>query len=425
MPSIVSVARRCIAVALILPSGLAVAGAPDPAALSLQEAEALALAQDPLTARFRSLAQARREQAVAEGQLPDPKLRFGLLNFPTDTFSRSQEPMTQVLLGVSQSFPKGDTLALKQRQSEVMADSDGARAQDRALAALRAVRQAWLDVFLQTTSAAIVRDSQQFFAQLESITEAQYRAGRSNQQDVLRAQLELSRLEDRYTRILAEEEGARAELAKWTGPDASRPLATAPPDLPPPVDLALLRQSLPQHPVLRAENAQIAGKRIASEIAREQYKPGWMLDLAYGNRIGSNPDGSSRADFLSAMVVLDLPLFPDKRQDRRLAASEQEAFAAAAERDDKLRELEQLLAASYARWRRLGERQVLYAERLVPEAEANAEAALRAYQSGVSEFLGLMRARIAVLDTRLEELRVRIERAKVQTQLLYLAGGEA
>ena len=88
------------------------------AELDLAEAERLALAQDPLIGRFHSLAEANREQAVAEGQLPDPKLRLGALNFPTDSFNRSQEPMTQLLVGLSQAFPRGDTLALKRRQSE-------------------------------------------------------------------------------------------------------------------------------------------------------------------------------------------------------------------------------------------------------------------------------------------------------------------
>lgn len=75
------------------------------AQLDLVEAERLALAQDPLIGRFHSLEEASREQAVADGQLPDPKLRLGALNFPTDSFNRSQEPMTQLLVGLSQAFP--------------------------------------------------------------------------------------------------------------------------------------------------------------------------------------------------------------------------------------------------------------------------------------------------------------------------------
>ena len=395
------------------------------AELDLAEAERLALAQDPLIGRFHSLAEANREQAVAEGQLPDPKLRLGALNFPTDSFNRSQEPMTQLLVGLSQAFPRGDTLALKRRQSEQGADLELAQATERRLAVLRSTRQSWLDLYLQQRSAEVIVESRGYFEQLREVTEAHYGSGRATQQDVLQAQLELTRLDDRHTRTLEAADQARASLGKWIGPDAERPIGTELTPLPAPGRPEALADALVQHPALLAENARISQRRTGSAIAREQYKPGWMLDVSYGNRSGENADGSGRADFMSAMVQLELPLFRDKRQDRRLAASEQQVFAATQARDEKLRELKRMLDAGYAKWQRLGERQALYRERLVPDAESHARAALQAYQAGLSDFSRLMRARIGELDARLEALRLEVERAKVQAELLYLQGGEA
>ncbi len=48
--------------------------------------------------------------------------------------------------------------------------------------------------------------------------------------------------------------------------------------------------------------------------------------------------------------------------------------------------------------------------------------ALNAYQSGVSEFNTLMRANITELDVRLENLRIRVNRAIAKAQILYVAG---
>jgi len=124
------------------------------------------------------------------------------------------------------------------------------------------------------------------------------------------------------------------------------------------------------------------------------------------------------------MVSVDLPLFPGQRQDRRLAASIQEAEEARFIRADRLRELKQMLETEYANWQRLGERAVLYETRLLPEANTNAEAALNAYRSGVTDFTTLMRAGITDLEVRLEELRVRVERTQTQARLLYLAGDD-
>ena len=84
-----------------------------------------------------------------------------------------------------------------------------------------------------------------------------------------------------------------------------------------------------------------------------------------------------------------------------------------------------MLDTEFANWERLGERQVLYEDKLLRDAHETAEASLLAYQSGVTEFSTLMRARITELDVRLDSLRLRIDRAKAGARLLYLAAGEA
>ena len=71
---------------------------------------------------------------------------------------------------------------------------------------------------------------------------------------------------------------------------------------------------------------------------------------------------------------------------------------------------------------RLGERESLYKNSLLTAAKNNSKVSLKAYQSGVSEFDTLMRAQITELDVRLEDLRVRIDRATAQARLLYITG---
>ncbi len=403
---------------------LPVQGSPDAdlPALTLGAAEDIARRSDPLVSRFQRLAEARRQGAVADGQLPDPKLKFALANFPTDTFNRTEEPMTQIKVGVIQSFPRGNTLAYREQRTLALGDAEQARSEDQALKTLRSTREAWLEVYFQVQAGRIVEASREFFVQLVGITEAQYGAGRSNQQDVLQAGLELSRLDDRQTRIQTAEDTARAELAKWVGEPALQPLPEDLPELPGVRAIGDLEAGIPGHPSIAVENARVAANRMSERVAREQYKPGWSVDVTYGQRGGNNPDGDDRPDFLSAMVVMDMPLFTGQRQDRRLAASEQERLAATHARDDRLRELRRMLHSEYARWRRLGERVALYDKRLIPEAGANVEAALLAYQSRVTEFITLMRARITDLDTRLQALRLRVDRAKAQARLLYVAG---
>jgi outer membrane protein TolC len=392
------------------------------AVLTLGEAERIAIASDPVIAADQARAQALSEVAIANGQLPDPRLKAGVANLPLDTFEVNQEPMTQLVVGVEQSFPPGNTLRYRRLQGEWQSTAEQATAQDNTRKLVRDVRKRYLELYYQLQADRIVAETRSLFTRLVDITRDQYATGRASQQDVLGASLELARLDDRATRIRNAAENDRAALGKWLGEDITRPLGERFPELPSPPSKEVLLAALPQHPAIRAETARIESESQSIQIAREQYKPGWSVGLEYGQRYGEDPSGESRPDLLTAMVSVDLPLFPGQRQDRRLAASVQEAEAARYIRANRLRELKEILETEYANWQRLGERAALYETRLLPEANANTDAALNGYQSGVTDFTTLMRAGITGLEVRLEELRVRVERTQTQAQLLYLAG---
>lgn len=389
--------------------------------LTLAEAEHIALTNDPALARFASRAQALDERAVADGQWTDPQLRFGVFNLPTDGFSFRQEAATQLRLGLQQPFPRGKTLTYKRRQTEALADVEQTQGQDQALQVLRSIREGFLELYHQLQAGEIIRTSSQPFASLVEITQAHYAAGRQNQQDVLRAQLELSRLDDREIRVLAREEVAQAELAKWLGDAALRPLPPGFPALPEIPALEVIKAALGEHPAMRKEDATVESHTQAVQIALEQYKPRWTLGAEYRLRLDDS-NGNSRVDFLAATAAMDLPIFTDKRQDRRLSASRQQAMAARYGRSDRLRDLLRMLERAYVNWQRLTERYRLYEERLLQEARLNVDASVNAYQSGVTEFTTLMRAQITELDTRLQKLQVRVDQGKAQATLLYLAG---
>jgi outer membrane protein TolC len=390
--------------------------------LGIEESVRLALLDDPAIAATQARSRALSDAAVADGQLPDPKLRTGLYNVPLDNFDLSEDPATQLRIGLEQSFPPGDTLQYRQRQSEWLATSMQAMADVATRKTVREVRKQFLELYYLLQAEDIITESRELFAQLVDITRAQYATGRVSQQDVLNASLELSRLDDRGTRIRSEADQQRATLYKWIGAAAQLPVSGRFPALPSLPAKEVLAAGLPEHPEIRVETARLQAKQQTINIAREQYKPGFSAGIEYRQRFGDDPAGNSRSNMMAAMVTVDLPLFTANRQDRRLAASVQEASSVELNRDDRMRELQQMLDSGYANWQRLGERVSLYKTRLLQEASANAQAALKAYQSGVSEFTTLMRARIDDLDVRLNALRIRVDRAKTQANLLYLAG---
>lgn len=413
--------------AWLLATTIAVAAQPaladGEAALSLGEAEQLALTDDPNLASLDERAGALEERAVADGALPDPKFRFGLANMPVNSFSFTQERMTQFQVGLTQAFPRGQTRSLQTRKTGALARIERAHREDQAGKTTLSVRQSWFELFYWRAAAAILEEEKQAFTNLIGVLESLYATGRHTQQDVLQAELELSLLEDRQIDIERQIENAVATLAKWVGQTAARrPLPNALPDLPAPTPLAELIDGLPEHPAIQVQDKRIDASRTDIALAEQAYSPEWGVGVSYGRRGGEDALGRGRPDFVSLMVTMDLPFFTAKRQDKRLAASKRTAAATQYQKQDALRELRRQADAQYAAWQRSSQRAQLYERTVTMKAARNLEASLSAYRSDVSDFSALMRAQIVDLETKLKALRIQIDRAKAQAQLLYLQG---
>lgn len=392
------------------------------APLTIAEAEDLALEGEPGHAALQAQAVALQQQAVAAGQLPDPTMRIGLANFPINGGGFSTEGMTQAQLGLRQAFPRGRALATDrfEARSEAYTQTADARSRD----VLVAVRHAWLETYYSQRAWSLVSESRPFFSDLVTITRSMYAVGRKTQHDVLRAELELSRLDDRLIETGRARSEAQARLSRWLGQDARRPVAMKLPDWETLPGLAELRAGLDAHPALAAASAGIAAKQAAVGIAEANKKPAWALDVGYGYRDGSLPNGEPRSDFVSVAVTVELPFFSENRQDRTLAAALGERRAAVHTQAELNARLVSELEAEFARWTDLTRRLALYDKQILDQSRIQAQAALLAYQSDTGDFADVMRAHIDELNTRLEYIRLQVERAQSYAALANLGGIE-
>jgi outer membrane protein TolC len=232
----------------------------------------------------------------------------------------------------------------------------------------------------------------------------------------------VAKVEERAQRILQEEERARARLATWIGEVAYRDLAPDWPSIKAPSSDTVLQENLIKHPRILALNKTVAASETGVELAQQKYKPEFSVDVTYGGRGGTNPDGTSRTDLLSAMVVMDLPLFHKNRQDRVTAASIAQSSAAMHTRDDIFRRMLREIDLHASTLRRQQKRFSLFNTIMVPEAEASSVASFEAYQSSVGDLTTLLRAQITEFELRLGQARLQAEILKTQARLLYLEG---
>lgn len=390
-----------------------IAGAP----LSFAEAVQIALlAEDPAVQGFDARATALQDRAVAEAQLPDPMARLAVANLPLDSLNFAQEPMTQLQFGVRQEFPRGNTLDFNGVRRQAQAEEQWAR---KSLALRRielAVSTAWLNRFYFEHAKGVVAESHSAVSDLLEALSASFATGNLTSQDILRAELELSLLDDRLIEIDRMSATTQADLARYIGAAANRPLPDTLPVLRDPPSFAVIEAALADHPELVGHDATIAVEEADVRLAEEAYKPSWALDAGYGLRSGG------RADFASVGVSVSIPLFPGRRQDRNLDAAVKERGAARLDRGAALLNLHRDLQRSYADWTHLDERVELYRNATLVRASETAEASITTYANRLTDFAELIRSQLAQLDAELKFFELRTAQAKAWAVLNYLAG---
>jgi len=387
--------------------------------ISIERAVQTALERDALINVFNSRRDAYKEQSIAADTLPDPKIKLGMMNVPIDTFAFDQEPMTQVQLGIQQMFPRGNSLEIKSQRAVSMSVAEDAKSENQRRKITREVRETWLELYYWLNAESVVKKNRRLFTELVSVTRQQYAAGRQKQQDVISSELELGMLDDREMKIQTRIETTRANLIKYIGADFYNIKIGS--KLPGYYIQKNDTSWLESHPMLRMEQAMVAVNEKNVDLAKQSYKPSWSVDLTYGKREKSKT-GVERADFASAMVVFDLPLFTADRQDKQVAASKSRLNGALSSREERKRNLMKMWQAGLAKEKRLLQRVKQYDDLLLPKSDENTKSALYAYQSGRSNFTTLMRAQITELETQLQALRLNVDHKKTQALLLYLAG---
>lgn len=369
----------------------------------------------------------------ASSSLPDPKVSLDLLNVSSESMDFSQEPMSQFKLGVSQMIPRGSSRALRGQRYSLQAEQKYIQRQERSANLAVQVMHVWLDAYKAKQSLILLEKNRSLFLELVDVAEKNYSTayGKTKQQDVVRAQLELTRLSDRVTVIQERYDRATSKLSEWLITDElmSFEVSGQAPEiiLLPPAESYLkgellageLLEILQEHPHIKDIDQQIKLRHANIDLVKQQYKPQWGIRASYAYR-EDDPAGRERDDLLSVGVTFDLPLFTSNKQDKQVQA---ERLMLDADKTGKLLEINKMLAKAKSmkdRLLRLNQRQSLYKNILLSQMGEQAESSLAAYISDNGDFSEVARARISELNAKIEEIDISVERYKAMAYLNYL-----
>jgi len=394
---------------------------------SLKEAVAVALKDNPGLAQMRARAEALAAIPSQAGTPPDLRVSINAMNIPTDSFDFSQENMTQRQLGISQVFPFPGKLALRERAAEYEAEAAAKNVDEIRLLLTRDVKTTWWRLFNLDQSLRIVLQNQDLLRQFVKIAETKYRVGEGLQQDVLLAQLELSKLLDRELRLKGARRNQNARLNALLDMPSNKRV-----QLPRQVNKNLAgvvsEQTLYQladrsRPLLASQEDRIQAASTRVDLARKDYYPDFKIGAAYGLRTGNNPNGVSRADFLSVMFSMNVPLFKGRKLDKAVDQRESEWSAQKYQLQDLRNRVQADISAAVADYLRARDQYELFGKGIIPQAQQTVASMMAGYQVNKVDFLNLVRAQITLFNYEISYWQ-KLSEAKQSLARIIAAVGE-
>jgi outer membrane protein TolC len=389
--------------------------------LTMVESAQLATIDQPLLAERQAKIQAEDQQAIAVAQLPDPRLSGGLNELPIDTaeaFSTSRDNFTEFRIGVSQDFPRAEKRRLQGARRQLDAETDRAALDNEQRMVRRDSSLAWLDVYEAEQGLKLAQGLADEAALQVQALEKDYGSGRASQADWLASKVDAGLAADKAHDWLHHVLRARAELARWIGAAAERPIAASltMPGVPAPLPGLMARAE--HHPVIGSVDRQIEAAATDIALARQSYKPDYSVEVYYAYR-------RDFADFVGIEFKVGLPYFTKDRQDRGVAAALAQSRASEERKRDLLRELHAQVNQDYLDRRHYEERLAEFDAAILPDAARRIEAARSAYQAGRGTFDAVLLARRGLLDVQLQRLSVAVEVARSQVRLDYWSASPA
>lgn len=395
--------------------------------LSLADARERALANNPGLAEMGERYRALAEVVPQQGALPDPVLSLAAANFPWDEFDRNQEPMTQLQLGISQTFPFPGKLDLAEEAAGFEAEAAQHSVEEMRLGLAKNVAITWWELYYLDRSLETVERNKALLRQFVDVARAKYEVGNGLQQDVLLAQLELSKLLDQAIRVqaLRAERLIRLKLLMGDRPDGAVALPShRPAELRPLASRSLLyARAMASRPLLASQRATLRASESRLELARREIYPDFVVGVRYGNR-DEDDFGRSRQDFLSVMVSLELPLYAGSKQDRQVSQRERELARSQYALSDERNRVHAAIATAVTEYHRATEQLELFGRGIVPQARQTVESMLAGYQVNKVDFLNLVRAQVTLLNYELQYWEVYTEANQSVARLVAAVGEE-
>jgi outer membrane protein TolC len=399
------------------------AEAATPAPLTLAEAYALAAERSPVLHASAASVEAVRAREGSAKLPPDPELQLGVMNTPFPGVERGSSTL-QPSVQLMQMVPIGGKLVLGGRIARQSTEIERAEADETAWRVRGQAAMHFYEIYRIDRQTAVLGETLTWLKSFEQVAKAMYAAGQGRQSDVLRASVEVSRMDAEIARMRAMRTAAVARLNAVL----DRPATTAVPAVawtPLPLALpaadTLAAWAEQSRPLLERGRLAVEQAGTRRTLARGELWP----DLSLGVHLSQQPGETGGTDRMGGVMLgVSLPVFAGQRQlqmRKEAEALERSAHADLAGARAEVRARVGELTAELERARTLV---ALYRSEVLPQAEANAQSALASYRVGSVDFLTLVDAQMTLNQYQQELYALLAEYGTLTAELEWAIGRE-
>jgi len=342
-----------------------------------------ALARNPEIQAAQRGAEAKRARIPQAKAWPDPTVSIGYGGnaVPPFTVMRGDPSSTRQIMA-EQEIPYPGKTRLRGQIAAREAEAESQTVEDIERRVTAEVKEAYFELYYADQSLETVRKDRGILQQLAKVAEIRYSVGKASQQDLLRAQLELSRLTERETLLDQTRRTLEAQLNSLRDLPVDAPLGRTGEVRP-----NVLAQSLDElqsaaessFPALKRRQTMIQGNRLAVDLARKEVRPNFGVGYTYMQRAGT-------PDMYGLTFSTSLPIFRRSKQDQAIREAAENLESARRMEQNELAVLRYRVKQEYLQAESASRLLDLYSQGIVPQSRLTLESSLASYQTGAIDF---------------------------------------
>ena len=366
--------------------------------------------------------QAAKQIPSQVSTLPDPQFTLQQVNVgsPRPFAGYTNSDFAYFGLGVSQDFPYPGKLRLKGEIAKRDADVEQQQYESVRRSVLAGVKSAYFQLAYLSETLGILETDRQLLEQVEKAADARYRSGMGNQQDVLQAQLERTKLFREITMHHLEVAKSQAQIKQLLNRSQSSP-DIGPAELPEtPLRYTfeeLLTATKAQNPEISGAQKMVEKQSLQVDLAHKDFYPDFNVQYLW-----QRTDPAQFRAYYMLSVGIRVPIYRSRKQRPELAQADAVLSRSRSEAESQTQQVAFELRTGYETVEKTAELLKLYREGLLPQTRAEFQAGIAAYQNNRQDFQALLAAFLDVLHLEEEYWQSAAERETALARLEELTG---